>query len=388
MKIMIFNSLYYPYRVGGAEISVQLLAEELADRGNTVRVVTLHEKATRELKILNGVTVVSLPLRNIYWPFDNKKHAVIKRLAWHLIDTFNLFMYKSVLKEINDFSPDVVHTNNLSGFSVCVWNAVKHKNVKLLHTSRDYYLFHPNSTLFNGGKNVETTEKSVVFWSWLKKRCSRKVDVYIGISNYIAELHKENGFFPNSMKKVIYNSVPKIECTISTNQSVRVGFLGRLSYEKGFDEYCNLAGEYKDDCKYEFLSAGNFQDDTSKKVLGKLAQENNVNICGYMDLMDFLNSIDIVVLPIKWNEPFGRTIVECALAGKVVVTTPVGALCELSSIMNNIIISDNLSDGFKKGVSTLKNISVPQRVVDIFKPEEIAREYYSTYSDSQGNKIN
>ena len=29
MRIMILNSLYYPYRVGGAEISVQLLAEQL-----------------------------------------------------------------------------------------------------------------------------------------------------------------------------------------------------------------------------------------------------------------------------------------------------------------------------------------------------------------------
>ncbi|HBT3132760.1 TPA: glycosyltransferase family 4 protein, partial [Klebsiella pneumoniae] len=36
MRIMILNSLYYPYRVGGAEISVQLLAEQLVKLENEV----------------------------------------------------------------------------------------------------------------------------------------------------------------------------------------------------------------------------------------------------------------------------------------------------------------------------------------------------------------
>ncbi len=55
MKIMIFNSLYYPYRVGGAEISVQLLAEELVRIGHDVKVITLHEKKSRLEDVLIGV---------------------------------------------------------------------------------------------------------------------------------------------------------------------------------------------------------------------------------------------------------------------------------------------------------------------------------------------
>ena len=48
MRIMILNSLYYPYRVGGAEISVQLLAEQLVKLENEVKVITLHDK--KEIK--------------------------------------------------------------------------------------------------------------------------------------------------------------------------------------------------------------------------------------------------------------------------------------------------------------------------------------------------
>ncbi len=36
MKILIINNLYYPYKVGGAEVSVQILAEELKNQGHMI----------------------------------------------------------------------------------------------------------------------------------------------------------------------------------------------------------------------------------------------------------------------------------------------------------------------------------------------------------------
>ena len=115
-----FNALYYPYRVGGAEISVQLLAEELVRQGNKVCVVTLGESKTREERLINGVDVIILPLRNVYWPYSEKKNSPYKKVFWHLLDVYNIFMYNQVRKEIRRYAPDIVHTNNLSGFSVCV----------------------------------------------------------------------------------------------------------------------------------------------------------------------------------------------------------------------------------------------------------------------------
>lgn len=48
MKILIVNTIYAPFKVGGAEVSVQLLAEELVKNGHSVLVVTLHDKANKE----------------------------------------------------------------------------------------------------------------------------------------------------------------------------------------------------------------------------------------------------------------------------------------------------------------------------------------------------
>lgn len=83
----------------------------------------------------------------------------------------------------------------------------KKAKVKLVHTSRDYYLFHPNSTLFKSGKVMSPSSLSVLFWSWFKKIKSNKVDNYIGISKYITNLHKDCGFFKKATSDFIYNSV-------------------------------------------------------------------------------------------------------------------------------------------------------------------------------------
>ena len=66
---MIVNTLYYPYQIGGAEVSVQLLAEELVRKGHQVRVVCIHKENNKKIANINDVEVVYLPLKNIYWPF-------------------------------------------------------------------------------------------------------------------------------------------------------------------------------------------------------------------------------------------------------------------------------------------------------------------------------
>ncbi|NBA78791.1 hypothetical protein GOQ04_24775 [Emticicia sp. ODNR4P] len=55
MKILIFNTLYYPDQVGGAEVSVQILAEKLALK-NEVTVISIGENS--EKFIHNGVSVI------------------------------------------------------------------------------------------------------------------------------------------------------------------------------------------------------------------------------------------------------------------------------------------------------------------------------------------
>lgn len=57
MKITIINTLYYPYRLGGAEVSVQVLAESLVKRNVEVTVLTLHEGKNLKIDSVNGIKI-------------------------------------------------------------------------------------------------------------------------------------------------------------------------------------------------------------------------------------------------------------------------------------------------------------------------------------------
>lgn len=374
MRIMVVNTLYHPYKIGGAEISVQFLAEELIRKGHQVRVVCLHEHNYKKMDLVNGVEIVYLPIKNIYWPFDDKNKGKLRRLIWHVIDSYNFLMARLISKEINEFNPDVVHTNNIAGFSVSIWSAVKKKNKKLVHTSRDYYLFHPSSTMFLRNRNLEPTEVSVRFWSFIKKIASRKVDGYIGISDFIRAFHVDNGFFRRAVSSYIYNAVEKIKFKEENTNEIRFGFIGRLTKDKGFDIYCQLVNVFKERYpRATFIAAGRFIESEDGEELESLARDNGVKLLGFVQVNQFLSEVDIVVLPIKWREPFGRVVLESVLANKIVLTNSVGGITELERIFSKIHFMENMDslDFTEKSNNELNG--------EMFSYSEIADKYIDFY---------
>ncbi|CAI1591955.1 glycosyltransferase family 4 protein [Serratia proteamaculans] len=377
MKIMIVNTLYSPYKIGGAEVSVQFLAEEFVAMGHNVRIICLHSEKNKKTDIINGVEVVYLPLKNIYWPYgSNDSHGKIKKLIWHFCDSYNLAMARVFRKELIDFEPDVVHTNNISGFSVSIWNEVKRKKIKLIHTARDYYLFHPSSTLYIKEKNLNPDTFSVYIWSLLKKIQSAKVDVFIGISDFIRDFHVDNSFFKRANCNTIYNSVETDLVSKKTSEHTVIGFIGRLTEDKGFNQFCEIAEKLKGKDNIEFVAAGRFNSGCVGEALDKRARDAGIDILGFIPLISFLEKVDSVVLPIKWREPFGRTVVECAMSEKIVLTNALGGVSELEKLLPNIYRIDE---------STLNNIlrlrprAFSEDEKAIFNKGVIAKAYINAY---------
>ncbi len=342
MKILIVNTLYFPYKTGGAEVSVQILAEGLVAKGHTVKVVCLHQFDTLKEDMVNGVEISYLPLLNKYWPFDNYRASKLERSLWHVLDTYNFWMAKKVENEIQKFRPDIVHTNNLTGFSVAVWDKVKKNKIPLIHTSRDYYLFNPNTTLFKNGKVQSVSSLEVKIWSWVKRKVSKKVDYFVGISNFITEFHLSNGFFKGEkFSYTVYNPVKKIKKEKINKNIKNVGFIGKLMTEKGFDTFCDFVE--KNGEKYVYYAAGNPANNYESQKLYDRAKKLGVILLGHVSFEEFIQKVDAVILPIKWNEPFGRVVVECAMAGIKVFVSDKGGVSELISKFDNInILKDSL----------------------------------------------
>ena len=118
MHVLLINTLYPPDSVGGAERSVSLIARALVRLGVRVSVLCLTrgEAATAQE---DGITVMRRPLRNLYWAFGTPRTAL--KYVWHAVDTYNPLMTPAVTRAIDEAAPDIVHTHNLSGFSVSAW---------------------------------------------------------------------------------------------------------------------------------------------------------------------------------------------------------------------------------------------------------------------------
>ena len=149
MRILITNTYYFPAFVGGAEISVKLLAEGMRASGNIVYVLTtgLQDKVYR----VNGVIVISIKQQNIFNSYDKKDHSQLSKVAWHLFDSFNFSYHNKIKAILKRISPDIVHTNSIQGFSPYLWRTVKSLNIPLVHSMRDYYMLCHKCNMYNNG---------------------------------------------------------------------------------------------------------------------------------------------------------------------------------------------------------------------------------------------
>ncbi|CAI0779702.1 Spore coat protein SA [Serratia proteamaculans] len=332
MKVLIFNTLYYPYQIGGAERSVQLLAESLNNGGDEVTVVTLHDGNKIEEINHNGVNVIKFPLANFYWPWGYSKNGIIK-LLWHIHDIYNVKMEKVVAEFLKNKNFDVVHTNNLCGFSVSAWHWATKQGFPIVHTARDYYLLNPNAKLFRKGKNHSPRTIDSLLFSLIKKKAACKVTQFVGISQYIKDLHVKNKFFENDISSVIYNSIAVQESSAQRNRVYRydnkivLGYLGRIEDNKGI-EILLKSLEKAEDGIFNLLVAGKGDEKYISFLQGRYSKVN-FEFVGTVNITDFFPDIDYLIVPSLWHEPFGRVVVEANSFGIPVIASNRGGIPEI-----------------------------------------------------------
>ena len=332
MKIVIVNSFYYPDEPGGAERSVRILAESLVGVGHDVSVICLGaERATAQI---GGVAVTRLPIRNSYLPSAHgSDRATMQRLVWHARDTYNSAAAADVAALLHQFRPDVLHTNNLSGFSVAVWRAARQLGIRIVHTTRDFYLLCPRTTMMRGGLVCEGPCRSCFPFVWHRRNASSQVDHLVGISQFMVALHRRNGYFRDVPATVIYNPYDPPSTLVppptTRHAGIVLGYLGRLAPSKGLelliDAFMLVNRRHAGS---RLLIAGSGANDYVTG-LQRRALDASVEFVGQMSPENFFPMVDVTVVPSVWNEPLGRVVIESFAFARPVVATPVGGIPEL-----------------------------------------------------------
>ena len=118
--------------------------------------------------------------------------------------------------------------------------------------------------------------------------------------------------------------------------TVTVGFLGRLSSDKGVPRLCETMSELerRHPGRFRLLLAGEprFVDPAdADRVANRIAALGDaVDHRGWMDRNEFFSSVDLAVFPSVWPEPFGLVVSEAMSAHCPFVITDAGALQEVA----------------------------------------------------------
>lgn len=350
LHIVMINSYYHPNEPGGAERSVRSLAEALVGLGHQVTVIALGEQ--RKSYLLHGVEVEQLPIRNRYLPLGRGHDGGVGKLRWHARDSYNAAAGRDIEQLLQRLKPDVVHSHNLGGFSVAAWAAVKRLGLPLVHTTRDFYLLCPKTTMQGrGGCSCSSPCMACLPFAWPRLRASRLVDHVVGISEFILRRHRDNHYFPNADHSVIYNSYdpPAVEFR-APGEVIRLGYIGRLAPAKGVDMLIDaLAQLVVNGVRVELLIAGEGDDAYVAQLHAKSASLP-IRFVGHQQPAAFFKEIDIAVVPSIWNEPLGRVVIEAMANGKPVVATPVGGIPELLQDGGGVLASDCSASAFTSAV--------------------------------------
>lgn len=322
MRVLMLSSLWPPAGVGGAELYAAALAERLAETGNDVGVVTLGVRGPRVLAAVQA------------WPYRLdafQGQSLLRRVLFHGRDLTAGAPAAAVRRVIAEWRPDVVHSHVVTGMSARVLAVPARLRVPHVHTLHDYWLLCVRSGLIRReGRICEHDCRKCTVVSALRRVGVRNGGPHLVVapSRAVAEEHLSRGWFRGRVRVIPHPVDPKPteqRRPRGTRASVRFGFLGALTVEKGIPQLLEAFAHVRRQLSAEMLVAGT-------GPLAPRVEGAGIRYLGWLDATEkqrFWNAIDCLVVPSVWREPAPLVVNEAAERGVPVIASAVGGIPEM-----------------------------------------------------------
>lgn len=348
MRILLVNTYYYPDMIGGTEVFLKMLAEELAEEGHEVRIIcssTSSHLPTSECKI--GVTQIEckIDVTQIVCKVEplSKSQSFLRpfaRIRFRLKEIRNARAKQSMLAILDEFQPDVIHTNNLYGLSSSVWAAAKQRGIRLVHTVHDDYLMCPRQwrpcsyDCCHPKKGANAAMR--VFCQihrFENRRSMRFPDAFVfpskpifeTFTNFAPDIGERSTIIPEaiSFDPERVQAIAK-EKSESIPETLRFVFVGQLAHQKGLPElleaFSNLEAP---DAELWIAGRGILEGMVEEACM----KDGRIHFVGRIEpskMDDFLSDKHITVCPTRTEEVFGLVVLEAFRNGMPVIATDNG----------------------------------------------------------------
>lgn len=369
MKILIVHNNYGRY--SGEEAVVDKMDRMLCEHGHEVCFYRLTTEGSRE--------------------------TVLGKIRGFLYGVYSPSGIKGLYKALEQEKPDLVNVHNLYPFiSPAALFECKKAGIPVVMTVHNFRLICPTGLFMHNGKPCEKCLQKGSEWSCIRYNCEhsylrsvgytlrnvyarwtgayrKNVDIFACITGFQKKKLIEAGFDKNKIV-VIPNSidVPLIECEIVRGDYV--AYIGRLSYEKGYDQLVEVAHRHPE---IQFCFAGAKREDSN------VTFPDNVHLMGYLkgeDLNLFIKQARFVVIPSRCYEGFPMSILEAARFHKCAIAPDHGGFTEIigkeDKAIGYLFEPNNVCD-LEKQIAVLW--SNPDQASDLGKKafEKLRQEYSS-----------
>jgi glycosyltransferase involved in cell wall biosynthesis len=330
MRILCAAASYPPYVKGGGSKASEAIVKALRDRGHTVRVIVVADH--EGLEVREGVEVKTLKTLNVYWNYWVEQSAVAK-LVWHALENLNPRALLRMRREMVAFRPDIVVTISIENINVATWVAAWTLRCPSLHVIHSYFMMCWRGTMFAKCRNCERRCLQCRVSSIGKKICSQFVDGVTAEAEHSLAMHHKHGFFRHAIAKTIPGAVSIPDYTPNSHGAkksapIRVGYIGMLTTNKGIDTLAAAAALLGKDAPFEYLIAGEGAPEFVEKVLAQFPAAKTTYL-GWVNPNSFYPTIDVLVVPSIWAEPFGNVCVEGQSFGIPAIVARSGALPDI-----------------------------------------------------------
>ncbi|MWV24025.1 glycosyltransferase family 4 protein [Methylobacterium sp. 2A] len=397
LRILHLSALYPPYIVGGAERSVEHLAEELVAAGHTVAAACIAREPEPKT-VRGGVTVYRMAHHNDFWLEDWPKASRFGRAWAKLKQQWNFAVAAEFGGVLDDFKPDIVNTHSLLDVSTLVWREAAKRGIPIVHTVCEYDLICGNAAMFKDGKPCERWHLGCKVVNAGKQITNRAVDAVVSVGTEILKTHVDHGLFthlaPERRRVIFYSCTvpegdPEARRRIDrTGQPMTFGYLGRINTEKGVGTLIDAFRRIGPG-NWRCLVAGHAMDDSIERFKAQAAGLP-VEFVGWAKPADFLSAIDVLVVPSFWAEPSPRTIYEAYTMGVPVIGAASGGIPELIGADNadwlftpgdDADLAARLTTVMARGRGDLPDERSFQHVIQESTSERVAEKYLALYAE-------
>lgn len=364
MKLKILNiaELYPPGYAGGAAMYVHDTCQFLAERGHDVRVLCTESNSNPPYSIREEI-IEDVKLYRLNLPYFRDQDPggwmlSIKEWKAHCVNTI-----KSLEKILVDWQPDLVQFHTpYSLIEECLPVFLERK-IPIVGMAHDFWTIclrlglsqSPTDSICSGPSVLKCLECNYSYWDKThlkallklpirmgklgfypayrlrsRKNLQRYIDGLICVSKHMADAHQ------GKIKGEVRHISLGIDLTNLPNSSVerprspiRFGFVaGFVDYKGIWDVLDTIVSLKKNQYKFEVHIWGPKQDEA-------LLIERNIEDVVFLrglyspsEIWKAYEEMDILLMPSRWNEPYGRIIQEAAAAKLPSIATRIGGITE------------------------------------------------------------